>query len=211
MKRKFGTFFILAGILMILAAAALLVYNHQESNNASQASQSVLLMMQSTAIGETSSASFVEDLYSDHIDPYDEAAVSFAAEMTETEIDGEMYIGYLTIPVLELELPVISEWTYERLQKAPCRQFGSTKTDDLVIAAHNYASHFGGLSRLKAGDMLTFTDMDGETILYEVAVLEVLQPTAVEAVRDSDFDLVLYTCTYGGESRVVTFCNRVRL
>ena len=67
------------------------------------------------------------------------------------------------------------------------------------------------LKQLKTGDLLTFTDMDGEKILYEVQVIDVLQPTAVDTVKNSDFDLVLYTCTYGGESRVVVFCNRVKL
>ena len=210
MKRKFGILFIIIGILLILAALLLIGYNRYESQSASKASQSVLAVMQST-VEETTVPSAMEDVYVDHIDPYDKEAAEIAAEMTEKEIDGEYYIGYLSIPILELELPVISEWSYPRLRIAPCRHFGSTKTDDLVIAAHNYESHFGKLKQLKAGDLLTFTDMDGEKILYEVQVIDVLQPDAVDAVKNSDFDLVLYTCTYGGESRVVVFCNRVKL
>ncbi|MBR5616861.1 MAG: sortase [Oscillospiraceae bacterium] len=210
MKRKFGILFIIIGILLILAALLLIGYNRYESQSASKASQSVLAVMQNT-VEETTVSSAVEDVYVDHIDPYDQDAAEIAAEMTEKEIDGQYYIGYLSIPILELELPVISEWSYPRLRIAPCRHFGSTKTDDLVIAAHNYESHFGKLKQLKTGDLLTFTDMDGEKILYEVQVIDVLQPTAVDAVKNSDFDLVLYTCTYGGESRVVVFCNRVKL
>ena len=210
MKRKFGILFIIIGILLILAALLLIGYNRYESQSASKASQSVLAVMQST-VEETTVSSAVEDVYVDHIDPYDKEAAEIAAEMTEKEIDGEYYIGYLSIPILELELPVISEWSYPRLRIAPCRHFGSTKTDDLVIAAHNYESHFGRLKQLKTGDLLTFTDMDGEKILYEVQVIDVLQPDAVDTVKNSDFDLVLYTCTYGGESRVVVFCNRVKL
>lgn len=210
MKRKFGILFIIIGLLLILAALLLIGYNRYESQSASKASQSVLAVMQST-VEETTVSSAVDDVYVDHIDPYDKESAEIAAEMTEKEIDGEYYIGYLSIPILELELPVISEWSYPRLRIAPCRHFGSTKTDDLVIAAHNYDSHFGRLKQLKAGDLLTFTDMDGEKILYEVQVIDVLQPDAVDAVKNSDFDLVLYTCTYGGESRVVVFCNRVKL
>lgn len=210
MKRKFGILFIIIGILLILAALLLIGYNRYESQSASKASQSVLAVMQNT-VEETTVSSAVEDVYVDHIDPYDQDAAEIAAEMTEKEIDGQYYIGYLSIPILELELPVISEWSYPRLRIAPCRHFGSTKTDDLVIAAHNYESHFGKLKQLKTGDLLTFTDMDGEKILYEVQVIDVLQPTAVDAVKNSDFDLLLYTCTYGGESRVVVFCNRVKL
>jgi sugar phosphate isomerase/epimerase len=84
--------------------------------------------------------------------------------MTVKEINGYDYIGYLSVPVLELELPVMSEWDYQRLRRAPCRQFGSTKTDDLVIAAHNYPAHFGRFSQLHSGDLLTFTDLDGSLL-----------------------------------------------
>ncbi len=45
-------------------------------------------------------------------DPYD-------PEMTVVEIDGYGYVGVLTIPALELELPVMSEWDAARLKIAP--------------------------------------------------------------------------------------------
>lgn len=205
MKRKFGVLFVALGTLLMLAAAALLLYNQQESRNASLASQSAFAVMQDVVAEK---APQTEGVLPEQVNPYDAVAGETAAQMTEVEINGELYIGYLTIPALELELPVISEWSYDRLQIAPCRQYGSAKTDDLVIAAHNYASHFGNLNRLKSGDLLGFTDMDGGKILYEVKALDVLEPTAVETVKNSGFDLVLYTCTYGGENRVVLFCNR---
>ena len=146
MKRKLGFFFVAAGMLLMLAASALLLYNRRESRNAFLSSQSALSAMQADA---ASTAPPAENPYLDHVNPYDQVAAEIAAQMKEVEINGELYIGYLTIPILKLELPVISEWSYERLQIAPCRQFGSTKTDDLVIAAHNYASHFGKLSQLR--------------------------------------------------------------
>lgn len=207
MKHKLGTFFVAVGILLMLAAFALLLHNRRESRNAFLSSQAALAAIQADS---GTAASPEENPYLDHVNPYDQVAAEIAAQMKEVAINGELYIGYLSIPVLELELPVISEWSYERLQKAPCRQFGSTKTDNLVLAAHNYASHFGKLSHLRPGDLLTFSDMDSEVILYEVAAVDTLEPTAVEVVKNSDFDLVLYTCTYGGENRVVVFCSRVK-
>ena len=33
-------------------------------------------------------------------------------------------------------------------------------------------------------------------------------PTDVDAVKNSGYDLVLYTCTYGGKTRIVVFCDR---
>ncbi len=93
-------------------------------------------------------------------------------------------------------------------EDAPCRQFGSSRTDDLVIAAHNYESHFGKIGTLALGDEVRFTDMDGIENHYTVSAIEVHDPTDVEAVEHSGHDLVLYTCTYGGKTRIVVFCDR---
>ena len=106
------------------------------------------------------------------------------------------------------DLPVMSEWSYPKLKISPCRQFGSSRTDDLVIAAHNYESHFGKIGTLALGDEVRFTDMDGIENHYTVSAIEVHDPTDVEAVEHSGHDLVLYTCTYGGKTRIVVFCDR---
>lgn len=204
MRRILGTLCVILGAGMLLAAALLAGHNTTEDRSAGQASQQALIHIQEQIQAIEETAPQQTDPYADHIDAFDEEA----KEMTVREIDGYEYIGYLSIPAFELELPVMSEWDYPRLRVAPCRQYGSTKTDDLVIAAHNYASHFGYLSKLEAGDLLTFTDMDSETIVYEVKAVDILAPTAVSTVRDSNFDLVLYTCTYGGENRVAVFCDR---
>ena len=42
-------------------------------------------------------------------------------KMTEVEIDGNLYIGYISIPALNKELPVMSTWSYPKLKIAPCR------------------------------------------------------------------------------------------
>ena len=209
MRRGIGILCLILGTVFLLAAGGLIFYNQEESRSAMESSHEVLTVMKPQMEMPTDSYDGRESVeYSDYVD-YVDVFDQEAKEMTVKEIDGQEYIGYLSIPVLELELPVISEWDYDRLKIAPCRQYGSTKTDDLVIAAHNYASHFGRLAQLRTGDLLTFTDMDTETILYGVVTVDVLEPTAVDTVKDSEFDLVLYTCTYGGENRVAVFCDRI--
>lgn len=128
--------------------------------------------------------------------------------MTEVEINGYTYIGYLSIPELGLDLPIMADWDYTRLRITPCRYTGSVRGEDLVIMAHNYASHFGGLSKLSEGDSVIFTDMDGVVTTYEVVAQDVLDPYAVEEMTSGDFDLTLFTCTYGGKSRVTVYCDR---
>ena len=79
----------------------------------------------------------------------------------------------------------------------------------MVLMAHNYNSHFGRISQLDLGDTVVFTDMDGNVVQYEVVGEDLLDPTAVEEMTSGDFDLTLFTCTYGGGSRVTVYCDRV--
>lgn len=187
------------GTALVLAALSLFLWNRQEDWQAGKAAENVLPQIikeirQPDAVSETEEPSWP--------DPYDPA-------MTEVEIDGYAYIGYLSIPAIELELPVMSEWDYPRLKVAPCRYTGSTKTGDLVIAGHNYTRFFGPLSRLSEGDQVIFTDMDGEIWVYEVAAMEVLAPTDIEDMTTSGYDLTLFTCTYSTTSRIAVRCDRV--
>ena len=131
-------------------------------------------------------------------------------EMVVQEIDGHNYIGFVGIPALELELPVMADWTYPQLKIAPCRFTGSIFTDDLVIMAHNFERHFGRIRDLKPGETVTFTDMEGQTISNEGVVLDILHPTAVENMTAGEYDLTLFTCTYGGKSRVTVRCDRMK-
>ena len=130
-------------------------------------------------------------------------------KMTEKVVSGRRYIGYLSIPSLGLELPILSDWTYPDLQVSPARYYGSVRGENLVLLAHNYPTHFGKISNLTEGDSVIFTDMDGTVWEYEVVTKDILAPGAVEEVISGDYDLTMFTCTYGGKSRVTVYCDRV--
>lgn len=122
---------------------------------------------------------------------------------------GVDYIGTLEIPALGLSLPIISEWSYPNLKLSPCRYQGSAYTDDLVLAGHNYPSHFGSLKNLYADDEIIFTDIDGNKFNYVVVEQEVLAATAIEEMSSGNWDLTLFTCTIGGKSRMAIRCVRI--
>ena len=204
--RKAGTFFMILGTALLAAALALFLFNQQESTEAGQSAlevvpQLVQQIQQSTA--EETAPSQPELLV-----PL-ELLTEEDVEMTQVEIDGHGYIGYLSLPTLNLELPVMGDWSYQKLNIAPCRFTGTIKRENLVVMAHNYGSHFGKLSKLNLGDAVYFTDMDGNVYAYEVALKDLVAPDAVEEVTAGDFDLTLFTCTYGGRSRVVVYCDRI--
>lgn len=193
MPKKAGIVFVVIGAVLILSALLLFFYNRHEDERAGQEAQTILNDVQSV-IAQRETEETEADGESNQL----------PVEM----IDGYEYVGYLSIPDLEIELPVMADWSYERLELAPCRQFGSTATDDLVIAGHNYKRHFGSLNRLGLGASILFTDMNGNATSYLVEKMETIDPEAVDAVQNSGYGLVLYTCTYGGTNRVAVFCNQ---
>ena len=191
-----------AGLLLIAAALALAAYNVIDAQRAARsAAQALEALSQTTAVSAT--------------DPEQASADDAPAYLADPEMpmptvsfDGNDYIGRVDIPSLGLSLPVISEWSYPRLKIAPCRYTGSAYLDNLIIAAHNYSSHFGNLNRLNNGDTVTFTDVDGNQFTYAVSLIEDLPGTAIEEMQAGEWDLTLFTCTLGGRSRVTVRCER---
>ena len=192
MKR--GAFWIHLGLLLIAAALFLSAYNEMESHEARNSAQQVIAQMCQTLPTETAAETEAPAI--------PEYLLDADREMPVQTINGRDYIGVLTIPSLELELPVLSQWDYPALKVAPCRYSGSLYQDNLIICAHNYASHFGKLKNLRVGDTAIFTDMDENVVRFQLAAQETIQPEDLEAMEAGDWDLTLFTCTVGGQSRV---------
>lgn len=129
-------------------------------------------------------------------------------EVSLPELEGAGCIGILEIPSINIKLPVLSTWSYSLLKKAPCRYTGSIYLDNMVIAAHNSEAHFKKISNLQEGDIVTFTDAVGNVFTYSVAGIELLQPDEVDNMTNGQWPLTLFTCTYGGASRVTVRCEK---
>ena len=122
-------------------------------------------------------------------------------DMPTLNMNGNTYIGTLEVPSKGLILPVMSEWSYPNLKKAPCLYSGSIYAGNAVIAAHNYAGHFGRLAKLSPADTVYFTDVDGNRFSYEVVLEEVLEPTSVEEMTanvDKPLTVSILGCPLNG-------------
>lgn len=203
MRSKLGNLCMVLGAALVLTALSLFLYNQWEASGAEQSVQALLPQLQQQLQERQEEQAESGKVPPEQLDPKN-------YEMTEAEIEGYAYIGYLSIPALRLELPVMSQWDYERLKIAPCRYEGSAKSDDLVLLAHNYGKHFGTLKNLVPGDEVFFTDMDDVISRYQVVTVEILTPDAVEEMVAGEYDLTLFTCTYGGQNRVTVRCDRVK-
>ncbi len=207
MKHKtVGKWCIGAGLLLVAAALCLSLWNFREESRAATASAQALreILTQPPASRDTQpeeSGSSPEAALPEYLQDPDR-------EMPTVQSGGETYVGVVEIPDLEICLPVIHEWTYPRLKIAPCRYRGSAYANDLILMAHNYPSHFGSLVNLQLGDKVYFTDMAQQVFVYEVVELETLDGSEVEALTGGDWDLTLFTCTIGGQTRVTVRCQR---
>ena len=204
MRKGFGICCIILGVCCLISSLGLIAYNRWEEEKAQDASKNILQDVQENMPEITRKESTLEESKQDESE---EISVDIPREMLATQVDGYDCIGVLSIPVLELELPVLTDWSYAKLKIAPCHYFGSYYEKDFVIAAHNYQSHFGRLSELQPKDLILFTDISGTVYCYEVVLLETLPANATEEMITSGFDLSLYTCTPGGASRVTVRCK----
>lgn len=208
-KLQSGRILVLTGLLLIAVALLLTVYNLWDEGRAEEKADAALegllpeIEEENRLFAEAAEAAAAEQ-----IEVIPDYILNPEMDMPVKEIDGIRYIGTLDIPILGLSLPVIDAWSYPNLKIAPCRYSGSAYLDDFVIAAHNYGSHFRNIQSLCPGNTLSFTDVDGNVFSYEVQDIEVLAPTAIEKMVDSAYDLTLFTCTYGGRSRLAVRCVR---
>lgn len=214
MKRKTGSILILLGLALILGAGALTAYNFWDEDRAAESSAKALKQLieripetvpavQTTRNAAVTELSVTEVIYPDYV-------LNPGMDMPVQEIDGYQYIGVLSVPSVDMELPVIDQWSYSGAAVAPCRYSGSAYLDNMVIAAHNHWGHFGPLlNNIRLDDTVIFMDVDGNVFEYRVVEFEVLKPTQIDEMITGDWDLTLFTCSIGMQTRMAVRCEKV--
>lgn len=203
MKKAIHLILIIAGILCISVAIGLTSYNIYESYRANKQADAVLKRLE-TAVFEKDKVTQNGIDNPDYITHPD-------MEMPTIEIDGRQYIGHLEIPDLNLHLPVAAgEFNLKTLLKSPALYSGSVYKNNMVIAAHNYNSHFGRLKKLDIGAKVIFVDAEGSIFNFVTASSEILYPSNCnELLAEGSWQLTLFTCTYNGKKRFVLRCVSV--
>ena len=197
-----GKIFIIIGLFLIITSISMLVSNKYKELTAGKQSEITLDIIKNN----------LEEINinkESNLNNINNEENTSNQEMKKTNINGYDYIGTINIPTLNLELPIMSEYDYNRLEISPCRYYGSIHTNDLIICAHSYKTHFKYLNKLKQSDIIIITDIDGFNYIYEVLEIEILKPTEVSEMINNEFDLTLYTCTNDGQNRITVRCNRV--
>jgi len=217
MKNKRGQIWILLGLLLITAALAITGYNFWEDRqaeiNVSDAMMQLRVMVPVQMPAEEADAA-VQTLPQDDRtalrqipEEIPDYILNPRMEMPKKAVNGYDYIGIVEIPACSIELPIIANWSYPALKVAPCRFEGSVYTGDLILAGHDYKSHFRGLRDLAGGEKVLFTDMDGNVFSFTVTETETISGSDMEGLQAGTWDLTLFTCTADGASRIVVRCE----
>lgn len=207
-NHRAGLFLIIVGCCCVLAAAALYGYNSRISAQAAEEAAELAILLDQTMAQSSGTGTQEQD------PALSEAQTDAQAEpdtRTPKSVAVKSYdiIGVLSIPAIDIRLPVIARWSYANLKAAPCRYSGSPD-GQMIVLAHNYARHFGHIKDLQIGNTVEFTAVDGTVCSYQVTQTEIVDGKAGlgDITSGSDWDLTLFTCTYGGADRVVVRCVR---
>ncbi|MBQ0011289.1 MAG: sortase [Clostridiales bacterium] len=205
-RKTIGNILLCIGLLLLLAGGIWYAHNLHESNRAYE------LGVEEVAKVKEFVAKRREELSTSQPEITVEGGTSVHAPVKQLPvfvIDDYPYCGYLYIPDIELEMAVVDEATEQNMKYSLCRYAGDPFQQNMVIAGHNYRSVFRKLRDLEAGDDIYFTDMDGEVFHYTVLESVVIPGKGVEEMLEGEWDLTLFTCTYGGADRYTIRCVEV--
>lgn len=200
MKRRAGMICMILGAVLIGAALSLFLYNEWDSARAEERAEQVLEQMQKQTEDDAEEETEDENISGEETERTEQENAladtdDFGKEIIS--IDGNDYIGWISIPSISLELPVMAQWSEEGLKTAPGRYAGSPSEDNLVIAGHNYRRHFSPIKWLEPGTEISFTDAEERVRYYEIEETEELLPDQVEAMitktEKDTWDLTLFT------------------
>ena len=126
-----------------------------------------------------------------------------------TASNGQTYniVGTINIPKLNIEYPIMAEYTEALLKIAPTKYWGSdpNRVGNMVVLGHNYKNtkFFSKLSKLEIGDVIQITDTSGKTLDYSVYNTFVIEPddnSCTSQLTNGNIEITLITCYYSKDN-----------
>lgn len=136
-----------------------------------------------------------------------------------TAKSGDTYStdAILNIPSLELNYPILDKTTDELLKISLTKFWGGNPNEvgNYVIVGHNYRNKkmFGKLSEIENGDKVELTDLEGNTVSYEVYDKYIVEPddtSCTSQKTDGKKEITLITCTNYGTQRLIVKAREVK-
>lgn len=131
-------------------------------------------------------------------------------------MNGYKVIGVVKIPKIQIEYPILDIDTYnpeetkEPMKISIVKYWGGKVNEygNLSIAGHNNydGTMFGKTKNLEIGDIVELTDLENNTIQYQIYDKFVTDPNDVTILATNDEtirEVTLITCTNGNKNRLI--------
>lgn len=138
-------------------------------------------------------------------------------------MNGYSVIGIVTIPKIELKYPILDINTYnpeetkEPMKIAIVKYWGGKVNEygNLSIAGHNNydGTMFGKTKKLEIGDKVQLTDLENQTLSYQIYDKFVTDPNDVTILQTKDEsirEVTLITCTNGNKNRLILKAKEIK-
>lgn len=132
------------------------------------------------------------------------------------KVDGYDVEGIIEIPKIDIKYPIVSVTSDETMKVAITKFWGTNINDigNFCMAGHNYknGTMFGKTKYLEVGDKIKMTDLNLNTIEYEIFKIYTIEPndvTCIESVEPNTREITLITCTNGHKNRLITKAREV--
>lgn len=143
-------------------------------------------------------------------------ARSISENQEEVTMNGYKVIGVIKIPKIQIEYPILDIDTYnpeetkEPMKISIVKYWGGNVNQhgNLSIAGHNNydGTMFGKTKKMNKGDVIELTDLENNTVKYQIYDKFVTNPNDVTILATNDEtvrEVTLITCTNGNRSRLI--------
>lgn len=138
-------------------------------------------------------------------------------------MNGYKVIGIVKIPKIQIEYPILDIDTYnpeetkEPMKISIVKYWGGKVNEygNLSIAGHNNydGTMFGKTKNLNIGDILELTDLENNTVQYQIYNKFVTDPNDITILQTNDKNIrevTLITCTNGNRNRLILKAKEVK-
>lgn len=113
-------------------------------------------------------------------------------DMPVLQLKGEDFCGLLQVPAFGISLPIRSSWNSNAVSQYPCRFWGSTYDNSLIIGGSARKDQFAFCGSLDLGDEIRVTDMTGAQFSYEVAAIDRSGHADMDIFQEKESHLILF-------------------
>lgn len=129
---------------------------------------------------------------------------------------GYNIIGTIEIPAINIKYPILDSTKREAMKYGIIRYYGSNVNEygNISLAGHSYynGTMFGKNKKLKIGDSIFLTDLNGTKIEYKIYTIFTVTPddtSILETQDDATREVTLITCYNGRQRRLIIKAKEV--